>query len=386
MVCTLLAAGLVASAAGHGHITFPPNRAGGNLSLAGLGELYAANGKAPFLWFSQPTTIPGEPTLNDAMYRTYNVDVKDGSHDWSRKMPWRAPGQAPVRGSGCGVAGGAPVLIPNGGAAPPGFDMGFDGLQLPEQEATEWQIGGVATVGFALFANHGGGYSWRLCKKSGTVNEECFQKTTLPFHGNHSWLQYLDIIPTRDDSGPLKLPTVEIPRVTVPADQVHPAGAHWARNPIPSCKYCDQSKCGDLLPNITEKITIDGYDKLPENFTQYGGNAWWKQEKCAQQCSGSFLMQCPPGMTQFDEPAPGISSYVGHVSEVLTVDEHGKQYLRPVGIEGLEYSVMDKVQIPDDLEEGEYLLSWRWDCEQSPQIWQQCADVKLVKAPSEMSV
>lgn len=279
------------------------------------------------------------------------------------------------------------MMIPNGGAPPPGYAMGTDGLELPEQEATEWQIGGVATVGFALLANHGGGYSWRLCKKSGTVDEECFQKTTLPFHGKHSWLQYVDVIPTRDDSGPLKFPKVEIPRVTVPGDQVHPKGSHWARNPIPGCKYCDQTKCGGLLPNVTEKITLDGFDKLPEEATQYGGNDWYKSESCAQQCSGFNWMQCPPGMTQFEEPAPGISGYLGNFMILGNINSvNVTTPPKSVGIEGFSYSIMDEVKIPDDLEEGDYFLSWRWDCEQSPQIWQQCADIRLVKPQTELSV
>eukprot|EP00657_Telonema_sp_P-1_P000126 TRINITY_DN10218_c0_g2_i1.p1 TRINITY_DN10218_c0_g2~~TRINITY_DN10218_c0_g2_i1.p1 ORF type:complete len:152 (-),score=43.93 TRINITY_DN10218_c0_g2_i1:9-464(-) len=61
--------------------------------------------------FSQPSKdqpniaiIPGEPTLNAPQYRTHNVDVSSGPNDWTRKMPWRAPGSAPVLGSGCGVA------------------------------------------------------------------------------------------------------------------------------------------------------------------------------------------------------------------------------------------------------------------------------------------
>merc|ERR1719245_687895 len=41
--------------------------------------------------------------------------------------------------------------------------------------------------------------------------------------------------------------------------------------------------------------------------------------------------------------------------------------------------MMDRVVIPDDLEEGEYLLGWRWDCEESGQIWQNCADITLIK-------
>jgi hypothetical protein len=66
--------------------------------------------------------------------------------------------------------------------------MGVDGLELPETKPTEWQIGGVATVGFALLANHGGGYYWRLCKKGGNVTEECFKKNTNPFNGKNTWL------------------------------------------------------------------------------------------------------------------------------------------------------------------------------------------------------
>ena len=32
---------------------------------------------------------------------------------------------------------------------------------------------------------------------------------------------------------------------------------------------------------------------------------------------------------------------------------------------------------------GSYLLSWRWDCEESTQVWQNCADVELVATASE---
>ena len=42
-----------------------------------------------------------------------------------------------------------------------------------------------------------------------------------------------------------------------------------------------------------------------------------------------------------------------------------------------DYSIVDRVVIPAALPEGEYLLSWRWDCEQTTQIWQNCADVSI---------
>ncbi len=34
-----------------------------------------------------------------------------------------------------------------------------------------------------------------------------------------------------------------------------------------------------------------------------------------------------------------------------------------VGCAFHDYSVVDKVVLPPGLAEGEYLLSWRWDCE-----------------------
>ena len=39
---------------------------------------------------------------------------------------------------------------------------------------------------------------------------------------------------------------------------------------------------------------------------------------------------------------------------------------------------MDMVQVPESLEPGSYVLSFRWDCQQTPQIWQTCANVEII--------
>ena len=39
--------------------------------------------------------------------------------------------------------------------------------------------------------------------------------------------------------------------------------------------------------------------------------------------------------------------------------------------------IVDTVKIPDNLVPGEYVLGWRWDCEESTQIWASCSDVKI---------
>ena len=57
---------------------------------------------------------------------------------------------------------------------------------------------------------------------------------------------------------------------------------------------------------------------------------------------------------QVGEPVPGYSGF-------------GKQ--------GWAWSIADTVKVPSDIAPGAYLLSWRWDCEESTQVWQNCADV-----------
>ena len=134
----------------HGHLTFPPStRHGGSLAEAGRCDSRAC------MWFSQPTSIQGPPTVNDSRYRTFNVDVSDGPTDWTRTMPWRAPGTAPVLGSGCGVSGGASVPLANGGKAAPSMPpQGSDGALLPRQPPAEWARGSIQEVAWAINANH----------------------------------------------------------------------------------------------------------------------------------------------------------------------------------------------------------------------------------------
>ena len=145
-VALLIAARLPAGD-GHGQITWPPStRHGGSLEEAG----HCWPSMACF-WFSQPTSIPGPPTLPQR-HRTFNVDVSGGPKDWTARMPWRAPGSAPVLGSGCGTAGGGPWRAPDG-VPPQGLPQGFDGKLLPKQTPHEWQMGSEQEVAFAIAAN-----------------------------------------------------------------------------------------------------------------------------------------------------------------------------------------------------------------------------------------
>jgi len=55
----------------------------------------------------------------------------------------------------------------------------------------------------------------------------------------------------------------------------------------------------------------------------------------------------------------------------------------PLGLFGhgpFAWNIIDEYQIPR-LTPGDYTLSWRWDCEESPQIWTNCADITIVDGP-----
>ena len=41
------------------------------------------------------------------------------------------------------------------------------------------------------------------------------------------------------------------------------------------------------------------------------------------------------------------------------------------------FEIVDFLRIPPTLPAGEYVLGWRWDCEQSNQTWQSCSDVTV---------
>ena len=40
-------------------------------------------------------------------------------------------------------------------------------------------------------------------------------------------------------------------------------------------------------------------------------------------------------------------------------------------------SVVDEVMIPKSLPAGDYVVGFRWDCEETTQVWSSCADVRV---------
>ena len=42
---------------------------------------------------------------------------------------------------------------------------------------------------------------------------------------------------------------------------------------------------------------------------------------------------------------------------------------------GKYFAFKDLVEVPEDLETGEYVLSFRWDCQHTPQVWNACSNI-----------
>ncbi len=155
-----------APAMGHGVLTLPAGRQGGNLKG---GAASGDNG-----WYQEATKIPLGTAKNcgrDMKTARQVLGCRDGH-------PWHAPGRAHIANA-CGGGTG-----PDGGGNDP-FAPG-DGTKLPKMPRTMWQAGTNVKVGWGPYINHGGGYAFRLCPDGEPQLEACFQKHHLEFVGDTS--------------------------------------------------------------------------------------------------------------------------------------------------------------------------------------------------------
>jgi len=96
----------------------------------------------------------------------------------------------------------------------------------------EWKAGSVVEVAWTLQANHGGGYSYRLCPLGENLTEDCFKKTPLDFVGQ-SALRWGGV-----DGEKLTFDAVYVTEGT------SPEGSMWAKNPVPRAWRDAQGKWG----------------------------------------------------------------------------------------------------------------------------------------------
>ena len=331
---SILSSGILASfflhlSEAHGGMVTPPvwSVAAGEAGILYPGSVLDAYPDTySWFWFTNFTHIPGERTLDPSMTSFPQLEehgvTQYGDH------PWMAPGTAPVHGP-CGAYGGNPHgchRAPPGGLQDtesrdigkecgnggwPGGPLAEDYFMspgFPDMVTTEWKAGSVEEAGHWMAANHGGGYSYRLCKvpEEGMkgLTEECFQQGHLEFFGDKQWIRRYDGEAIND---------VEAVRTT---EGTFPEGSQWTRSPIPNC----------LLP---EESFNQPFPSFPSAFGTE---------------NPSF--PCALG-TQHPSPAFGME---GYNMTYVSYDQDGEW-------NGME--VVDKLVVPEDLTPGDYVLSFR---------------------------
>jgi len=361
---SVVALSVTVPAASHGMMQMPPSWIMGNAydNVDYIPGSCTANGCR---YFSNYTFIE-EPTIGrDSPLRT-ELDFIPEDGDWTRSNPWRAPGRAPIH-SPCGIAGGNPngcggsdvcFECHNGHCAGGGYAHGPDMRTMNQGIVTHWPRGGVVEVGWSMAANHGGGYSYRLCQRPEDgdlmkATEECFQRTPLDFVGNRSWMVYT--------KGEHKGRRYEID-ATHTTEGTWPRGSMWARNPIPNM---GGEHATGQTPQQTDKIMaffLDEHLVQAIALDPTGQAEAWEKESANTSVGVHGLPFAPPSLDGkvIDAVTPliGFSPGTGE----LWLDD---------------LLLVDHVQVPSDLPEGDYILSFRWDCEQTSQVWNQCASIRI---------
>ena len=281
--------------------------------------------------------------VNNPLHRTVNRNATAGSpEDIYRHNPWRAPGAAPTAGA-CGLAGGTPwgADVPEAGfyTNTTFAHHGMDGTALPPMPTgVVWKLGGNGTVAWNVRNNHGGGYSYRLCPADEPLSEECFRRTPLDFWEDAQAILYPD-----GSRRPV--------RGTFLRDGTSPPNSHWSALPIPPAGLGPRCLPGPHDTNATPHGCQPWEGRANNN-----GHVPGPCVPCPE-TPGSDCSRCDNGGANAHSPAfpPPFHGVLG----------------APV------QGILDVLKVPEDLKPGRWVLGFRYDCEATAQVWQNCADIEL---------
>jgi hypothetical protein len=250
-----------------------------------------------------------------------------------------------------------------------------------------------------------------VCPKGkGGPSEACFQAHALPFADGRTTIRYED--GTRADFG------IAATDVSV---GTKPAGSAWRKNPIPMCNCdvgtgCRAKGAGGGAAATVHHVDVpaagaQGYQCTADPTCSAPAKGPLSGcKRCADPASGKpawSCAECCPGLAPLNksggtycEDNSRVDMFTAYeVDPVartktpecptglqfpLSWDEgygDGGGCLYPQGPNSPHcspymWTMVDKVRVPTA--PGDYTLSFRWDCEHTPQVWNQCADVTVV--------
>jgi len=143
--------------------------------------------------------------------------------------------------------------------------------------------------------------------------------------------------------------------------------ACFQRTPLP---FADETQVLRLANGTSVKIsgTFVSSGTLPE------GSTWAMNPvpACAEAIPGTYGHPCDS--PQFPPP-PGCDETCWGDSDETVRSGHRHAVLP---------TIVDRLRIPATIPQGDYVLGWRWDCEQTPQVWSSCSDVTIVSGADLM--
>mmetsp|Transcript_5113 Transcript_5113/g.7878 ORF Transcript_5113/g.7878 Transcript_5113/m.7878 type:complete len:540 (-) Transcript_5113:1384-3003(-) len=312
---------------GHGLLTVPASKNGGTVS------------------------IPLESTSKHYTLASYGIIDKAFFDQDHSKTPWTRPGDFDHILANDLLAGHPETLHPCGcnagdvsNCAGVIHASGFGETTLGNMiTPPTWRRGSTQETAWNAWVNHAGGHIYMLCKKTqfdscrdtmlppnpldATKEQEadylqcvwdCFESNTLEWgdagEGTDAWSQKLQY---QDD---------HCTYVTMdPTTKVGKNGSLWRFTPIPDSLQVSNGGEGKCT---WDSVASFSNSKALDHFVESFGNE----------------AVCDWGL---DSHAPS------------------------------DWHLFDKVEIPMDIEEGEYLLSWRWDAYTADQMWTNCADITI---------
>lgn len=305
----------------------------------GMANLTLHNGQSCF-WFSHGCTIfcdkcdgktarfgstcgnekTAKATICDASLRTLNRKAACGSKDDRYYFsPWRAPGSAPVFDS-CGMAGGSPWSIGAPGWAPGGAaaaGVRYMNTTYAKQGDLGSKVLPPAPSGTVWTAGELVEVSWTMRTNHGGG----YQWRIAPAGGELTEAVFQQTVLEPEGMSSLRWGGKSGKQMWFKPTRVStgtvPNGSTWTMNPLPRA---DSTK----YPNAMDAFPAPCYDP--------------------------------------NAPADSEAAYQGLCSGWY-------------GPDNLE--IVDSVRLPARLAPGPYVVQWRWDCEESSQIWLNCADVTV---------
>ena len=199
---------------------------------------------------------------------------------------------------------------------------------------------------------------YRLCPKGKNITEECFQQMPLEPATDKQYIAY-GAIKIEPPGTTHKKNITEITGTYV-KEGTKPAGSTWIRNPIPACygpgggaemSDCDGPQFPPAIPGLYGFGPGRCTSGLPYNFRG-------QHKYCTPHSLSSSKLRT-------------LSERLSRCADNCSLQEY--EYW----LDLFNFNIVDTLKVPDV--PGEYVLSFRWDCEQTPQIWAGCSDI--ISAP-----